>query len=201
MTRVKICGVRTYQEANWAATAGAWAVGFVFAPSRRRIAVDDAARIICELPPTIHKVGVFVDMDMEMVKEIARYTGIDMVQLHGQERPEYCAELHLPVIKSFQVKDADSLAEVEDYRVFAYLFDTYQEGCKGGTGKTFDWRYLGALSSTGKRVVVAGGLDPSNVAEAIRLTKPYAVDVSSGVEVGGRKERGLVEEFIRRVNN
>ncbi len=195
MTKVKICGMRSLQEAQWAAAAGAWAVGFVFASSPRRLTVEEAARIICKLPPSIHKVGVFVDMKMEIVEKVIAETGINILQFHGHESPEYCQEWNLPVIKSFHVRDENSLAEAEKYQVFAYLFDTYQQGIAGGTGKTFDWRYLDDFQPS-QQVILAGGLNPGNVAGAIRKVKPFAVDVSSGIESSGRKDQVLINEFI-----
>ncbi|PKM77775.1 MAG: phosphoribosylanthranilate isomerase [Firmicutes bacterium HGW-Firmicutes-15] len=198
MTKVKICGMRSLQDAQWAIASGAWAVGFVFASSPRQVTVDEAASIIRELPPSLHKVGVFVDMNMELVNNIVSDTGIDMLQFHGQESPEYCQEWHLPVIKSFRIRDENSLTEVEKYQVFAHLFDTYSPGSVGGTGKIFDWRLLDNFQS-GLRIVLAGGLNPSNVAGAIRRIKPYAVDVSSGVESSGRKDQRLINEFIGQV--
>lgn len=198
MTKVKICGMRSLQEAQWAVEAGAWAVGFVFAPSQRRVTVEEAARIIRELPSSVHKVGVFVDMKMEMVEKVISETGIDILQFHGQESQEYCQEWQLPVIKSFRIKDEDSLSQAEKYLVFAYLFDTYTLGSAGGTGKTFDWRYLHDFQPN-RRVILAGGLNPINVAGATRQVKPFAVDVSSGVESLGRKDQRLINEFIYQV--
>jgi phosphoribosylanthranilate isomerase len=198
MTRVKICGIRSVVEAFWAVKAGAWAVGFILAPSPRRLDVDEAARIIRRLPARIIKVGVFVDEEFEQVKYTVRHTGLNMLQFHGQESPEYCQEWAVPVIKSFRVKDRESLAGVKKYEVFAHLFDTYQEGSYGGTGRTFDWRHLSVLDSD-SRVILAGGLNCSNVTGAVRLLRPFAVDVSSGVEVNGSKDRWLIEEFVSRV--
>jgi phosphoribosylanthranilate isomerase len=199
MTRVKICGIRSLAEARWAVNAEAWAIGFVFAPSSRRITVEEAARIIKELPAGINKVGVFVDMNLSRVKDIVKSTGINMLQFHGSESPEYCSEWHLPVIKSFTVRDEDSLLKVKYYQVYAHLFDTYQPGSAGGTGKTFNWQLLHNIKPE-QRTILAGGLNPSNVIEAIRLVKPFAVDVSSGVETGGTKNRKLIEQFVSRVS-
>jgi phosphoribosylanthranilate isomerase len=157
--------------------------------------IEEAARIILELPQAIYKIGVFVDMNLAEVKDIVKSTGINMLQFHGKESPAYCAEWNLPVIKSFLVRDEDSLAGVELYQVYAHLFDTYQPGSAGGTGRTFNWHHLQNLKP-GQRTILAGGLNPGNVAEAIRSVKPYAVDVSSGVETEGRKNRELIEQFV-----
>jgi Phosphoribosylanthranilate isomerase len=195
MVKVKICGMRTSQDAMWAASAGAWAVGLVFSPSRRQVTIDEAARIVRAVPASIHKVGVFVDFSLATVKEVVAATGIDMLQFHGQESPEYCEEFDLPVIKSFQVRDENSLAEVEKYKVFACLFDTWVSGSAGGSGKTFDWRSLKSLPDN-LRIILAGGLTPYNVSSAIRQTRPFAVDVSSGVEINGHKDPKLMRDFI-----
>jgi len=198
MTKIKICGIRSRQEALWAANAGAWAVGFVFAPSRRRVSMEEAAAIIRELPANIHKVGVFVDMKISSVQEIISATGIDFLQFHGEESPAYCQEFDLPIIKSFLVEGEDSLDDVVNYNVFAHLFDTYTPNSRGGSGQTFDWRCLNILPAV-PRVILAGGLNPQNVNHAIQETKPFAVDVSSGVEIAGRKDCELINEFISQV--
>jgi len=200
MTNVKICGIRSLQDAQWAIAAGAWAVGFIFAPSPRRITIEEAGRIIRELPSHIYKVGVFVDMKIAMVKEIVSGTGINMLQFHGQESPEYCREWNLPVIKSFRVRDEDSLDGIGKYQVFAHLFDTYVPSSHGGSGITFDWQYLENLQP-GLRMILAGGLTPGNVSNAIQRIKPFAVDVSSGVEISGRKDCQLIQDFIFQAHN
>lgn len=200
MVRVKICGMRSRHDAIWTASAGAWAAGFIFAPSQRQVTVDEAAQIIQVLPLSIHKVGVFVDSAIKTVKEIISATGIDMLQFHGQESPEYCQEFDLPVIKSFRVRDENSLADVEKYPVYAHLFDTYVPGSAGGSGISFDWRYLDVLPRN-MRIMLAGGLTPRNVAEAIERLNPFAVDVSSGVEIAGRKDRNLINEFVGQVRD
>lgn len=195
MVKVKICGMRTPQDAMWAASAGAWAVGLVFSPSRRQVTIDEAAQIVRTVPVSIHKVGVFVDLNLDTVKKVVAATGIDMLQFHGQESPEYCQEFNLPVIKSFRVQDESSLAEVEKYKVFACLFDTWVSGCAGGSGETFDWRCLEGLPHN-LRTILAGGLNPRNVSSAIHQTRPFAVDVSSGVEIYGHKDPKLMRDFI-----
>jgi phosphoribosylanthranilate isomerase len=195
MTEIKICGIRSLPDALWAIQAGAWAVGFIFAPSPRRIGLEQAAAIIRALPAAVHKVGVFVDADRSAVQGIISATGIDMLQFHGAESPEYCQEWELPVIKSFRVRDENSLTGIEQYQVFAHLFDTYVPGSPGGSGRSFDWRYLNHLPPE-LRIILAGGLHPKNVAAAIQQTHPFAVDVSSGVEIDGRKDRHLIEDFI-----
>ncbi len=200
MTKIKICGMRSPQDAICATSAGAWAAGFVFAPSARQVTVDEAARIIRVMHPSVHKVGVFVDSSLEAVKATAAATGIDMLQFHGQESPEYCQEFALPVIKSFRIRDEDSLAQVEKYKVFACLCDTYVPGRAGGSGQTFDWRCLQGLPAS-LRIILAGGLTPRNVSTAILQTRPFAVDVSSGVEINGRKDRKLIEAFIHQAKS
>ncbi|MFZ5646867.1 MAG: phosphoribosylanthranilate isomerase [Bacillota bacterium] len=195
--RVKICGILDIETALGAVEAGADALGFVFAPGKRMISPEAAREIIKKLPPLVSMVGVFVNRPAGEVVEIASYAGLDTVQLHGEENPEYCKGLGLKVIKSFPVSCADDLERVERYRVDGYLLDTSVPGQRGGTGKTFDWK-LAAGFKAGP-LILAGGLNPENVREAIEQVKPYAVDVSSGVETGGRKDMVKIREFIRRV--
>lgn len=181
-----------------AAAVGADAVGFVFAPSRRRVTVAQARRITAELPPFVTKVGVFVDETREIIEETAAAVGLDMVQLHGDETPEMAASLRLPVLRAIRVKDASSLALLGAYRVAAFLLDTFDADALGGTGRTFDWS-LAADAAGRARVILSGGLRPDNVVEAIERVRPYGVDVSSGVETDGAKDPAKIAEFVRRV--
>jgi phosphoribosylanthranilate isomerase len=183
-----------------AANAGADAIGFVFAPSRRRVTVEQARAIAAQLPPFVTKVGVFVDEDPDRVRDIANAVRLDAVQLHGGETPEYAAALELPVIKAVRVRDAASLDGMRTYRVAAFLLDSFEPDVAGGTGKPFDWA-LGAGLAAPAPVVLAGGLTAENVREAIDIVRPFGVDVSSGVETGGRKDPGKIREFIARVRD
>lgn len=197
--RVKICGICDLETALWAVEAGADALGFVFAPSRRRIAPEQAREIIKELPAFVSRVGVFVNPSFREVTGIASYAGLDTIQLHGDESPEFCNALGYRVIKGFSVACREDLRPAERYRVDAYLLDTGVPGSRGGTGAAFDWRLASGFRQG--PLVLAGGLTPENVREAIKTARPYAVDVSSGVETGGRKDFNKIKEFIRRVKS
>ena len=194
--RVKICGIRDRETARAAVEAGADALGFVFAASPRRVTPEVAREIIAALPPFVTTVGVFVDAPLSVVREVAAFCRLDAVQLHGAEPPEYCRELNLRVIKALRVKDAGSLAAIDAYPVQAMLLDTYLPGRAGGTGKAFDWGLLAGMKFR-LPLVLAGGLTPENVGAAVRTVRPYAVDVSGGVETGGRKDPAKIRAFIR----
>lgn len=200
MVRIKICGIRDPETALVAAEAGADAVGFVFAPGRRQVTLEQARRIIQALPPFITKVGVFVDEDLSRVRDIADAGRLDAVQLHGGEPPEYAAALPLPVIKAVRMRDGASVDGMRAYRVAAFLLDSFEPDVAGGTGKPFNWTLARGLAAPAP-VILAGGLTPENVREAIETVRPFGVDVSSGVESGGRKDPGKIREFIARVRN
>lgn len=199
MVRVKICGITTLEDALAAVAAGADALGFVFvAKSPRCVTPQKAAAMVRELPPFVQTVGLFVDEEAEQVNWTADFCGLDLVQLHGDEEPDDCVEINRRVIKAFRVKDAASLAGINRYRVAGYLLDAWTPEAHGGTGQTFDWGLARSAGIAG-RLVLAGGLTPENVAEAVRVVSPYGVDVSSGVESApGRKDPEKVREFIRR---
>ncbi|MDI6631588.1 MAG: phosphoribosylanthranilate isomerase [Bacillota bacterium] len=194
--RVKICGIRDIETARAAVEAGADALGFVFAASRRQVTPEAAREIIAALPPFVTAVGVFVDLPPAVVREVSDFCRLDAVQLHGAETPEYCRELNLRVIKAVRVRDAASLEGLDAYPVQAVLLDTYVPGTPGGTGKTFNW---GLLAGREFRVplILAGGLTPENVRAAVQAVRPYAVDVSGGVETDGRKDPAKIRAFIR----
>lgn len=199
MTLVKICGIRTLEEALTALNCGAWAIGEVFAPSRRRIEVEEAARINQYLGDRIVKIGVFVDEEVKEVAYIARTCKLDLVQLHGNESPEYVEELHYPVIKALRVEKRLCREDVRKFRVWAYLFDTAACGLKGGSGRAFDWNLIKDFYGS-KDVILAGGLNAANVGEAVRRVRPLAVDVSSGVELmGGGKDAEKIKVFMEKV--
>lgn len=201
MVQVKICGITRPEDAHAAVEAGADALGFVFyPPSPRYITPERAAPIIDELPPFVTTVGLFVDVPLGTVHEIATRCRLDRIQLHGSEPPSFCSQVKLPVIKAFRIKNADSLTPLPDYRVSAYLLDAYVEGAlPGGTGASFVWDLALRVKPYGP-LILAGGLTPENVEEAIAQTHPYGVDVSSGVESApGIKNHQKVRSFIRRV--
>lgn len=198
MVKVKICGITNVDDALHAAACGADALGFVFYEKSPRCLLPEAARqIIACLPPFVTTVGLFVNEAPERIRQVADFCGLDVIQLHGDEGPE---QSHLPpyrVIKALRVKDETSLARLEEYRVSAILLDAWVPGVYGGTGEKFDWDLAAAVARQ-RPVVLAGGLMPENVAEAVRTVRPYGVDVSSGVEAApGKKDPDKVCEFIR----
>lgn len=202
-TRVKVCGITCVEDARLAADAGADAVGFVFAPSPRRVPIEAAAEAAGALPPWVSSVGVFVDEEPAAVADIVRRAGLTDVQLHGSESPDYVRALRsicpVRVIKAFRVGDAGAIQQMAPYQGIcsAFLLDAYVPGTAGGTGRTFDWGLAVAAKELGTPLVLAGGLTPENVPEAVRRVRPFAVDTSSGVEAApGRKDPRRVRAFI-----
>ncbi len=196
---VKICGITRAGDALAAAAAGADALGFMFyEPSKRNITPARAAEIIRALPPHVAKVGVFVDASEGFIRDTIAATGIDTLQLHGGEAPEFCARFApMNVIKAFRVRNHDSLRECADYRDFAWLLDSHVAGAQGGTGVAFDWSIAAEAARQHERVILAGGLKVDTVAAAVRQVRPYGVDVSSGVESApGLKDNGKLRAFI-----
>jgi len=204
MVRIKICGITNLEDARLAAELGAHALGFIFYPKSPRAVAPDAAReIIRNLPPLVMTVGVFVDEEAELVRETAERAGLDWVQLHGQESPEYCRSLGRRVIKGFRIKDQGSLSPLPDYRdaVQAFLLDTYKAGTAGGTGETFDWM-LARQAVALWPIILAGGLNPENIGQAIKVAQPAAVDVASGVETSpGKKDPEKIRAFFGAIRN
>jgi phosphoribosylanthranilate isomerase len=199
MVRVKVCGITSYDDALMAVEAGADALGFVFyEKSPRNVNPVTAAQIIAKLPPFVQTVGLFVNEEVEQVNWTADYCGLDIVQLHGDETPEDCLEVKRRVIKAFRMKNIVSIEPLKKYQVSGYLLDAWSPDAYGGTGKTFNWEMAAAARQYG-RIILAGGINPENIKDALRAVQPYAVDVSSGVESSlGKKDRDLVREFIRK---
>lgn len=198
MVKVKICGITNLEDALIAVEAGADALGFVFfTGSSRYISPDQAAGIIRLLPPFVQTVGLFVNEELAIVNSVADQCGLDLIQLHGEESPDYCAAVTRRVIKAFRVKDESSLDDMQNYRVAAYLLDAWSPVAHGGTGTVFNWD-IAAQAAASYTIILAGGLTPENVAGAIAAVQPYAVDVSSGVETTpGRKDTRKVNAFCR----
>jgi len=197
MIKIKICGITNIEDALAAVEAGADALGFVFYnKSPRNISPEQAAALIRRLPPFVQTVGLFVNEELAVVNGIADRCGLDIVQLHGDETPEYCSGVRRRLIKAFRVKDETCLDLIDDYDVAACLLDAWSPSAYGGTGKTFNWE-IAAAAAASKRIILAGGLTPGNVAAAVRAVRPYAVDVSSGVEAApGRKDHKILQQFI-----
>jgi phosphoribosylanthranilate isomerase len=195
--RIKICGITNLGDALAAVGAGADALGFVFAESPRRVTVEAARGIVAGLPPYVTPVGVFVDAGVAEVRRVVAQVGLAAVQLHGAEEPEVVAALApTPCLKAFRVRRREDLQALSRYRAQGYLLDACVPGRPGGTGVRFDWRVLEGFAAPGP-LILSGGLTPQNVAEAVRLVRPYAVDVSSGVEAEpGRKDHALMRRFI-----
>ena len=198
LTKVKICGITRMEDALAAANAGADALGFMFyEASPRRVARDVATAIIRELPPFLSRVGVFVNPSPDDVRRAIEDCRIDTLQFHGEETPEFCAQFGLRVIKAFRVRDAESLQVLSAYVGETCLLDSFVAGQHGGTGATFNWDLAAQTVRAGRRVLLAGGLNPENAAEAVRRVRPYGLDVSSGVETTpGMKDAEKVRAFI-----
>jgi phosphoribosylanthranilate isomerase len=203
MVFVKICGITNAADARAAVLAGANSLGFNFYPkSPRFIAKADAAKIRTQLPPEVDPVGVFVNANFAEVAGLITEIRLTVAQLHGDEAPEAVADLAraVKVIKAFRAGADFPLATLDDYpAASAFLLDAAQTGQYGGTGRAADWPLAQAAAAT-HRIILAGGLQVENVAEAIRFVKPYGVDVASGIEhMPGRKDHGKLREFIQEV--
>lgn len=196
--KVKICGITSTADAIAAAEAGADALGFMFyEESPRHVSLRQAAEIIRELPPFIIKVGVFVDASEDLVMRAIGDCGLNLLQFHGDETPEYCTQFGLISMKAFRMRDAESLKQLPDYATDAWLLDGYVADKLGGTGEQFNWDLAIEAKKAGRLIFLAGGLTPVNVAEAVKKVQPYGVDVSSGVEAApGKKDHAKVREFI-----
>ena len=198
-TVVKICGITNVEDGLAAATAGADAVGLMFYDqSPRNVSLQTAAEIAGALPPYIIKVGVFVSPTEEEVLSAITHCGLNILQFHGEETPEFCRLFPVMTIKAFRMKDEDSLKALPDYDTDAWLLDAYVADKLGGTGAKFNWDLAIAAQKLGRPVFLAGGLTPENVGDAVRKVRPYAVDVSSGVESApGKKDHAKVRAFIQ----
>jgi phosphoribosylanthranilate isomerase len=202
-TRVKICGIRDAGMARAAAQAGADAIGLVFhAASARAVDPGDARAIVEALPPFVTAVGLFVNSGEEVVRDVLARVPLGMLQFHGDETPEFCGRFGLPWMRAIQVGPGVDLIECEGRfsQAAALLLDAQVPGQFGGTGVAFDWSLV--PSALARPVVLSGGLDAANVGRAIRAVRPWAVDVSSGVEVArGVKDAARIEEFVRSVRD
>ena len=200
-TRVKICGITRPADALAAAAHGADAIGLVFyAPSPRAVSIQQAADIVAGLPPFMSTVGLFVDADATQIAEVLAAVPLDLLQFHGQETPAACAAAGRPWFKAVRMRPGvDPAAEAARYQAGrGVLVDSYRPGVPGGTGETFDWARIPAALAP--QLVLAGGLTPDNVTAAIRAVRPWAVDVSGGVEQDkGIKDHDKIQAFMRAV--
>lgn len=203
-TKVKICGITSAEDAAVAVEAGADALGFVFyRRSPRYIDPALAKRIIMGLPPLVTAVGVFVDEEQQVVRNLMDECGLSLAQLHGHESAGYCQELGRPVLKALRVKDRSSFLALAEFQgragVRGFVLDAFSNQAYGGTGQVIDWQ-LAAEAAKVANILLAGGLTPDNVEKAIQSVQPYGVDVSSGVErEPGKKDHEKVRAFIRAV--
>lgn len=198
--RVKICGITRLEDLAAACEAGADALGFVFhAKSPRHLTIDQAAALLGAMPPFVQSVGLFVDAEPAFVEAVLKAAPLDLLQFHGSEPPSYCRSFGRPYLKAVRMREGTDLvkycADFDDAR--ALLLDAYVPGVPGGTGERFDWGLIPA--GLPKPLVLSGGLNPDNVAQAVQSVRPWAVDVSSGVEAApGIKDAARVAAFVRR---
>jgi phosphoribosylanthranilate isomerase len=197
-TRVKICGITNLADAQAAVEAGADCLGFNFyKKSPRFVSRETVSEISRQLPPFILRVGVFVNPPEDLVVSAIGDCGLTLLQFHGDEPPEFCTQFGLKSMKVFRIRDAESLKEMANYPTDVYLLDAYSPEARGGTGEKFNWNLAIEAQKFGKPIFLAGGLTPENVAEAVRKTHPFGVDVSSGVESApGKKDHAKLKAFI-----
>jgi len=200
--QVKICGITNAEDAIAAVEAGADALGFVcYRKSPRYVEPDIIKRIVASLPPFVLPVGVFVNEELKTVRDLMDSCGLALAQLHGDEAAPYCEALGRPVLRALRVRDRAALLQMAEYRgragVRGFVVDAFSAGAHGGTGQVADWSLAEEVARAAP-TLLAGGLTPANVAEAVRQVRPYGVDVSSGVEAGpGKKDHDKVRAFIR----
>lgn len=201
MTRIKICGITRVEDALIAAREGADAIGLVFYPaSPRNVSVERARDIMQALPPFVTTVGLFVNTTAPTVRDTLRQLPLDLLQFHGDENAEFCRQFEKPYMKAVRVKAGVDLLQyaLEHRTAKALLLDAYREDAYGGTGHTFDWKLI--VQDLPLPLVLSGGLHAENVAQGIQSVKPWAVDVSSGVEADkGKKDKAKINAFIRAV--
>lgn len=202
-TKVKICGITNVADGLAAAEAGADMIGLMFyEKSPRHISLPTAVEISRALPPFVVRVGVFANPSEEEVLRAISECGVTMLQFHGEESPEFCAQFGVMSMKAIRVRDVESLRALENFQTDAFLLDAHSENGLGGTGETFNWDLAIEAQKFGKPIVLAGGLTPENVAEAVRKVQPFGVDVSSGVEFApGKKDHAKVRAFIAAVRS
>lgn len=201
--KVKICGITSVADGVATAEAGADMIGLMFYErSPRNISTATAAEISRALSPFLVKVGVFVNPTEDAVMRAIGECGVTLLQFHGEETPEFCAQFGVMSMKAFRVRNADSLLTLPNYATDAYLLDAYSPDAHGGTGAKFNWDLAITAKQHGKPIFLAGGLTPENIGEAVRQVQPFGVDVSSGVESApGKKDPAKVQAFIKAVRD
>lgn len=200
MTWIKICGITDISTAQHVCKQGADAIGFVFAESKRAISVEQASVICKMLPDKIKKIGVFVNREQEDLRSTFKFCQLDMVQLHGEESSEFCSSLKLPYIKALRIQDEADLENIDSYPdATAILLDSFKPEQRGGTGLTFPWKLANKAKKRRDKLILAGGLHVDNVQQAIKESRAWGVDVSSGLETAGRKDLQKISDFIAKV--
>jgi phosphoribosylanthranilate isomerase len=199
MIRIKICGITSLEDAQLAVELGANALGFIFySKSPRNVSIQAAANICAALPPFVSRVGVFVNEIEYTIEKVLQECGIDTLQFHGDEPPGFCQKFPAKSIKAFQLQNEESLRQISDYDVDAWLLDSYSPDVRGGSGKVFNWDLAIEAKKLGKPIILSGGLTPDNVVSAVQKIQPYAIDVSSGVELSpGKKDADKLRAFFK----
>ena len=195
---VKICGITSVEDARAVEQAGADAIGLMFFEgSPRHISLGQAKAIVDSLSNNVVRVGVFVNSDESFVRRAIQNCTLNVLQFHGEETPEYCAQFDVMTMKAIRVRDEASLKEMEQFPTDGFLLDAFSKDALGGTGETFNWDLAKRATESGRPIFLAGGLTSENVAEAVRAVGPFAVDVSSGVESEpGKKDADKVRAFV-----
>ncbi|MEH7075366.1 phosphoribosylanthranilate isomerase [Neobacillus drentensis] len=199
--KVKICGIMDVETGVAAVQSGADVLGFVFAESKREVSIERAKEIISHLPKEVDKVGVFVNESKETIENIASIVGLTHIQLHGDETALFSETLSLPVIKAISFQGNESLAALAEFPSDYILLDSPKGKYRGGNGTVFNWSEVNPSLINRQKVILAGGLHPENVQEAIRIIRPFMVDVSSGVETDGKKDVKKIKTFIEKAKS
>lgn len=199
--RVKICGITDIKTGITAAQYGADAIGIVFAESKRKVTVKQAQEIIAHLPKEVYKIGVFVNETRDEIEKIAATVGLTHIQLHGDETGLFSESLSLPVIKSISFQGNESLEAFADFPSDFILLDSPKGKYRGGNGTVFNWKEVDPHLINKQKIILAGGLHADNVEEAIKIIRPYMVDVSSGVETDGKKDLRKIKTFIEKAKS
>lgn len=184
-----------------AVRAGADAIGFVFAPSKRKVSIAKAHELAKVVPSGVLKIGVFVNPSKEELLTAIQEVPLDYIQYHGQETPEFVQTNDLPSIKALSVHNEENVLQAKKYETDFYLFDAPGTDYQGGSGEVFDWKLMEVNNIPTEKIILAGGLNPNNVKDAIKRVNPFMVDVSSGVERNGSKDKDLIQSFIRAVKD